>query len=156
MMQRLNGTNPLARYDIATGSTIGCGDLVALNGEGKAVPAADTAGLRVIGVAVDLREGQVEVEVGVFSFANASTNGLSRADRGSVAYVKDKATLDSVGGTNKIAAGIVVDVCDGEVYCDVTAAALAAARLLAAAAVAAAVSDSDSGSATASGSGTAA
>ena len=34
MMQRLNGTRPLGRYEIAGGSTIVSGNLVALNGDG--------------------------------------------------------------------------------------------------------------------------
>ena len=126
MMQRLNGTRPLEKYEIASGSTIVSGNLVALNAEGKAVPAADTAGLRVIGVAESARDGMVEVEDGVFSFVNDTTHALTRADRGKVAYVKDKNTVASTG-TNLIPAGIVVDVCGDEVYLDVTPAALKAA-----------------------------
>ena len=34
---------------------------VALNGDGKAVPAADTAGLKVVGIAKDVSDGYVEV-----------------------------------------------------------------------------------------------
>ena len=127
MMQRLNGTSPLATYEIASGSTIVSGNLVALNGEGKAVPAADTAGLRVIGFADLVRNGTVEVTDGVGSFANDTTNALTRADRGKVAYVKDKETVASTG-TNLIPAGIVVDVYGGEVYIDLTPAAGKAAR----------------------------
>ena len=126
MMQRLNGTRPLARYEIASGSTIAAGNLVALNGDGKAVPAADAAGLRVIGVAERVQNGSVEVMDGNFSFANDTTHALTRADRGKVAYVKDAGTVASQG-TNGIAAGIVIDVFDGEVYLDVTPAAVRAA-----------------------------
>lgn len=126
MMQRLNGTRPLEKYEIASGSTIVSGNLVALNAEGKAVPAADTAGLRVIGVAEYARDGMVEVEDGVFSFVNDTTHALTRADRGKVAYVKDKDTVASTG-TNLIPAGIVVDVHGGEVYLDVSPAAVKAA-----------------------------
>ena len=50
-MNRLHGTMPLARYEIAANATIHAEELVALNAAGKAVPAADTAGLRVIGIA---------------------------------------------------------------------------------------------------------
>ena len=42
-MNRLNGTSPLERYQVADASNITPGQLVALNGDGKAVPAADTA-----------------------------------------------------------------------------------------------------------------
>jgi len=128
-MQRLNGTRPLEKYEIASGSTIVSGNLVALNAEGKAVPAADTAGLRVIGVAEYARDGMVEVGDGVFSFANDTTHALTRADRGKVAYVKDKDTVASTG-TNLIPAGIVVDVHGGEVYLDVTPPAIKAAAAI--------------------------
>ena len=126
MMQRLNGTRPLEKYEIASGSTIVSGNLVGLNAEGKAVPAADTAGLRVIGIAEYARDGMVEVGDGVFSFANDTTHALTRADRGKVAYVKDKDTVASTG-TNLIPAGIVVDVYESEVYLDVSPAAVKAA-----------------------------
>ena len=125
MMQRLNGTRPLEKYEIASGSTIVSGNLVALNAEGKAVPAADTAGLRVIGVAEYARDGMVEVGDGVFSFANDTTHALTRADRGKVAYVKDKDTVASTG-TNLIPAGIVVDVTADGVAVEITPAALKA------------------------------
>jgi len=126
MMLRLNGTCPLEKYEIASGSTVVSGNLVALNAEGKAVPAADTAGLRVIGVAGRGHNGMAEVADGIFSFANDTTHALTRADRGKVAYVKDKDTVASTG-TNLIPAGIVVDVSNGEVFVDVTPAALKAA-----------------------------
>ena len=128
-MQRLNGTRPLDRYGIASGSTIESGNLVALNGDGKAVPAADTAGLRVIGVAERVTDGAVEVTDGVFSFANDTTHALTRADRGKAAFVKDKSTLASEG-TNGVVAGIVIDVYDGEVYVDMTPGALKAAAAI--------------------------
>lgn len=126
MMLRLNGTCPLEKYEIASGSTVVSGNLVALNTEGKAVPAADTAGLRVIGVAEHVHNGMAEVVDGIFSFANDSTHALTRSDRGKVVYVKDKDTVASTG-TNLIPAGIVVDVCSDEVFVDVTPAALKAA-----------------------------
>jgi len=126
-MERLNGTRPLARYEIATGSVIAYGDLVALNNSGKAVPAADAAGLRVIGVAERVAGNEVEVMDGVFSFANDTVNAVTRADRGKLAYIKDSKTVAASGGTCNVVAGIVVDVYEGEVYLDVTPAAVKAA-----------------------------
>ena len=125
-MNRINGTSPLARYEIASGATITPRDIVALNGDGKAVCAADTAGLKVIGVAARVDAGGVEVESGIFSFANDTTHAVARTARGTACYIKDKATVASQG-TNGIAAGIVIDVHDGEVYVDMTPAALKAA-----------------------------
>ena len=136
-MNRINGTSPLARYEIASGATITPHDIVALNGDGKAVPAADTAGLKVIGIAAKVEADGVEVESGIFSFANDTTHAVARTDRGAACYIKDKATVASEG-TNSIAAGLVVDVYDGEVYVAITVPALAAAAAQIAAAAASA------------------
>lgn len=125
-MNRINGTSPLTRYEIASGATITPRDIVALNGDGKAVCAADTAGLKVIGIAAKVDADGVEVESGIFSFANDVSHPVARTARGAACYIKDKATVASEG-TNGIAAGIVIDVYDGEVYVDMTPAALKAA-----------------------------
>ena len=125
-MQRLNGTRPLARYEIASGSTVVSGNLVALNAEGKAVPAADTANLIVIGVSDRIENGSVEIMDGVFSFANDTTHPLTRAHRGKVAFVKNANTV-TASSSNSVPAGIVVDVYEDEVYLDVTPAAIKAA-----------------------------
>lgn len=129
-MNQIRITSPLERYELASGVTIPGGSLVALDGAGKAVPASDTAALRVIGVAEKEVDGTVEVVDGIFSFANDTVNPLTRAHRGRTAFVKDALTVDSTGGTNKIPAGIVVDISDGDVYVDITPAALAAAYAL--------------------------
>lgn len=127
-MNKLNTTMPLARYEIASGSTVAPGNLVALNADGKAVPAADTAGLTVIGFAGRSDAEGLDVHDGVVGFANASgAAALTRADRGAAAYVVDAVTVGK-SSTNSIAAGIVVDVFDGEVFVECTPAALAAAR----------------------------
>lgn len=128
-MNQIYDSRPLARYEIASGATIACGSLVALDGSGKAVSASDTAGLRVIGAAVKTVDGKVEVGCGIIAFANDAGNPLTRADRGKAAFIKDALTVDAAGGTNKITAGIVVDVIDGDVYLDLTPAALAVAEL---------------------------
>lgn len=126
-MNRINASAPLARYEAATGAVIESGNIVALDASGKAVPAADTAGLTVVGVARRVIDGEVEVLDGIFALANDTSKPLTRAKRGSAAYVKDAGTV-AVSGTNSIAAGIVVDVYDDEVYVDMTPAALAAAK----------------------------
>lgn len=117
-MNRLNGTAPLDVYEIASGATIMEGTLVALNGAGKAVSASDTAGLKVIGAAQRVIDQTVAVADGIFSFANDTGNPVTRTMRGALAYVKDASTVDCKGGTNKIAAGVVIEVYNGEVYVD--------------------------------------
>lgn len=135
-MNRLNGTDALARYQVASGSTITPGDLVALNGDGKAVPAADTAGLKIIGVAKSVADGEVEIFNGVVTMGNGtSTAALSRADRGEPVYAVNARTVGKTA-TNKIVAGLMVDLYDGDVYviCDPAAIAAGTARVEAAAA----------------------
>ena len=89
------------------------GALVALNSSGKAVPASDTAGLRVLGRAeTRAKTGEmVTVRSGCFLFKNgSSTAALATADTGGVCYVIDDQTVGKTGGTNSIAAGLVYDV----------------------------------------------
>ena len=79
------------------------GALVALNSSGKAVPASDTAGLRVLGRAeTRAKTGEmVTVRSGCFLGKNgSSTAALEAADQ----------TVGKTGGTNSIAAGLVYDV----------------------------------------------
>lgn len=132
-MSTLNGTRPLAKYEIAASSVIESGNLVALNASGKAVPASDSASIAVIGVADRVMDGFVEVIDGVFSFANDTADPLTRAERGKSAFVKSASTVNKTGGTNKIPAGVVVDVYEDEVYVQVTPTALLAAAAAAAA-----------------------
>ena len=72
-MNRIHGTSPLGRYLIADSTEITPGQLVALNGSGKAVFAADTAGLKIVGVAQEVVDGEVEVFSGIVSLANGSS-----------------------------------------------------------------------------------
>ena len=129
-MSSICNTSALERYEIATGTTIPHYGLVALDGDGKAVPASDTVSCSVIGVAEKEVDGKIEVVSGIFAFANDTDDPLTRADRGKAAFVKDALTVDAAGSANKVVAGIVVDVVDGDVYLDTTPAALAAANAL--------------------------
>ncbi len=131
-MERLNGTTPLARYEIASGETIVAGNIVALNASGKAVPASDAAALKVVGIALRVLDGYVQIDDtdNVVMLANSGTHALARTDRGSVAYVEDASTVASASD-HKIAAGLVVDVTDDGVYVDQSPIALASASLAA-------------------------
>ncbi len=127
-MNKLNGTRPLARYTIATGSTIKVGDLVAINSDDKAIPAAEGANITVIGYAEMVDGGMVEVGDGVVAILGGTTDTVDRFDRGKTAYVEDATHIKITGGTSAVAAGIIVDVYDGEVYIDTTPAAIKAAK----------------------------
>lgn len=126
-MNRLNGTSPLERYQINPDTTIHPGTLVALNSDGNAVPAGDTADLKVIGIARNIENDEVEVFDGIVSLNNAAEGAaLTRADRGSAVYVVDAETVGKTS-TNHIPAGILVDLYGGDVYiaCDPVALAIA-------------------------------
>lgn len=126
-MNKLNGTNPLARYTIVSGGTVRVGDLV-VSGEtaGQVTAASASATTPVIGVASKVLDGEVEVTVGVIALSGSTTNAVTRADRGKPVCVEDARTVAISGST--VGAGLVVDVYDGEVYVDVTPAAVAAAN----------------------------
>jgi len=131
-MERIEKTSPLDFYEIASGATISGGDLVALDSNGKAIPAAVTSGAVVVGYAGAVVSGGVEVKDGIIALGNVSSGGtITRANRGGVAYVHDSATVTTSGGAVKMVAGIVVDVYDGAVMVDVRPSAHAAAAALA-------------------------
>ncbi len=71
-MNKINGTRPLSRYEIAAGAVINCGDLVAINSDGKAVPASESINITVIGYAENVENGAVEVGDGVVALAGGN------------------------------------------------------------------------------------
>lgn len=127
-MNKINGTRPLARYEIAADAVINCGDLVALNGDGKAVPASESVNITVIGYAENIDSGAVEVGDGVVALAGGTTDTITRADRGKAAYVEDATHIKTTGGTAGVPAGIIVDVYGDDIYVDTTPAAIKAAK----------------------------
>lgn len=128
----VSSTQPSALYELAEGVVTEAGEMIALNAEGKAVKASDSAGIRVIGYSVGERSGSVMIGCALIVMANDSTtaNAIIRSDRGAVAYVKDSLTVSRHKGTNGVIAGVIVDVDDEGVTVDMTPAALAAASAL--------------------------
>ena len=104
-------------YPIAAATKIYAGTLVALNSSGNALPAADTVGLTVVGVAnatVDNSAGiagalSIDVERGVFKFTNSSTAAVDPDDKNKLCYVEDDNTVSETT-TNSIPAGLVLQV----------------------------------------------
>jgi hypothetical protein len=112
-------------FKVEEDAVIYAGAMVAVNAAGYLVPAADTAGLAVVGVAhndVDatgLDDGAVSclVDIGVFGFANAGSNGAAQADIGRLVFVKDDQTVqNATGATNDVVAGILVEIDSAGVY----------------------------------------
>ena len=110
---------------IAAATEIYAGTLVARNADGRVVPAADTAGLRVVGRAAadyDNSAGAagditVQIEPGIFKYANSATQAIDADDVGKIALVEDDNTV-AESTTNRVAAGRVVEVASDGVWID--------------------------------------
>lgn len=99
---------------VAGNTLIEAGHMVAVNSSGYAVPAADSAGLTVIGIADEAVDnssgaaGDLQINVRrkkVFGLENDSASPVETAGLGKDVYVKDSTTVSSSGGTNSIVAG---------------------------------------------------
>lgn len=116
------------------------GTIVAKNAAGNAVPAADAAGFVVMGRAegpgnnavgdADNSSGDAgdigcRIGRGIFRWNNSTAHPVSKVHRGQVGYCEDDNTVGTDPGTNKIAAGHIVDVDDDGVWIDTRTAPLA-------------------------------
>jgi hypothetical protein len=111
---------------VATATTIYAGEMVALNAAGYAVPASDTANLRVIGRAEEdvVNAGadgaaKIKVKRGVFKWDNDVTNPVTIASVGLPCYVKTSTSVAvAAGPANDIKAGLVFRVDSDGVWVD--------------------------------------
>ncbi len=101
------------------------GSMVAVNLSGYAVPAADTAGLSVIGRAEAYSDNTganylstktIQIGRGVFRWANGSS--ITNGEIGQLAYCLDDQTVKTSGITNNIIAGVIVEVDTSGVWVD--------------------------------------
>jgi len=105
---------------VAASIKVEAGHMGAVNASGFAVPASDTAGLKVMGrieETVDNTAGaNGDNSVGIlrnqaFHWANSATNPLTVADIGGDAYVEDSITVtNDAGATSNIVAGKILGV----------------------------------------------
>ena len=105
-------------YSREAAATIYAGALAAQNADGKAVPASDAAGLVVLGRAeTGANAGfSVLIRKGAYLCNNGEgAEALTGADIGKECFVVDDNTVGKVGGTNKVKAGIVLDVTENGV-----------------------------------------
>ena len=100
---------------VAAGVKITAGCLVCVKGNGYAVPASDTSGLKMAGVAVETvdntngSDGDKSVRVyrrGLFTFDDS---GAVQADIGKVFYIVDEHTITNASTTAGIAGGVCVE-----------------------------------------------
>lgn len=104
-----------AGYPVAANTKIYAGAMVCLGADGYAVPAADTAGLKFVGVSrqyVDNTGGDDGAQTvlvwkdGVFDFAAA---GMTAADVGKPVFVGDDQTV-ALTTTNGVGCGIITEM----------------------------------------------
>ena len=116
-------------FPVAANTKIYAGSLVCANSTGYAVPAADTAGLKFAGVALEQADntgaanGASTVRLrrsGAFQFDAAS---ITQAMVGTAMYIVDDHTMDDASGpTNDIRIGVLVKyVADTQGWVDITA-----------------------------------
>jgi hypothetical protein len=116
-------------FPVAGSTKIYAGSLVCTNTSGYAVPAADTAGLRFLGVALEQADntsganGAKTLRLrrsGAFEFDASS---ITQAMVGTAMYVVDDHTMDDAAGpVNDIRIGILVKyVADTKGWVDITA-----------------------------------
>jgi hypothetical protein len=105
----------LQPFPVATGAVIYAGALVCLNAAGYLVPAADTATLKFVGVAIEAKDntagqnGDLKCLVrreGVFRFKATS---IAQASAGDIMYAKDDETFDE-SSDNGIRVGRLVEI----------------------------------------------
>ncbi len=136
-------TGTIISAPVAAGAKIFAGALVAFNASGYLVPASDTAGLRVAGVAdeaADNMDGQngaasVKVSRGAFKLGNSASKAVAQANVGGVVYVEDDETV-AKESTKSVVAGVALELDGDGVWVDVSiAGAITAANAFATAAV---------------------
>jgi hypothetical protein len=120
---RANGD--LVYSPVAANTRIWLGSLVARDANGRAVPASNTAGLRVIGRAeetIDNTAGaagdqSINLRLGVFKFGNSATSAIVQADVGKMAVVEDDNTV-AIAASNRVCAGRILAVESDGVWID--------------------------------------
>lgn len=120
----------LLAVKVAESTKIEAGKMVGVNSSGYAVEGADTAGIRILGVAdetVDNSSGSngdetVRIRKGkVFKFDNSATNAVDVADAGSLVFVEDDETVADSAGTNGVVAGRCIEVVSDGVWVEIPA-----------------------------------
>ncbi|MBL4901102.1 MAG: hypothetical protein JKY62_00430 [Desulfocapsa sp.] len=99
---------------VAATAIVFAGGMAAANAAGFITPAADAAGLTVMGMAEEQvdnsagADGDLSVAIRrkkTFIFKNSGSNAVTVALHGKNVYVEDDETVSSAGGTNSIVAG---------------------------------------------------
>lgn len=113
---------------LAGGAVVDAGKMAAVNAAGYGVPAADAAGLTVVGITRESKDntGGSDGDLSVtlmrkkgFFLANSAANPVTRALLYRDVYVEDAATVSSNSGTNGIVAGTCTGIEPGGVWVEI-------------------------------------
>lgn len=105
----------LKSYLVKGATKIFEGSIVGVNSSGYALPAADAAGIKVVGVANETvdntagADGALNIVVRTFVLAKFDATSITQAMVGQVMYVVDDHTFDDTVGTNGITAGVLAE-----------------------------------------------
>ncbi len=106
---------------VAALASVFAGTIVARDAAGTAVPASDTAGLRVLGRAEHdaIAAESIQIRRGCFLWANSAAHPLTAASVGKLCYVEDDSTVAATS-TNLIVAGRVMEITAEGAWVDTT------------------------------------
>ena len=102
-------------YPVAASTLIYDGAMVAINSGGYAIPAADAASLKVVGIAENRADnssgsnGDIKVTVRAPIIGRFAATSITQAMVGQMMYVVDDQTFDDAAGTNGVKAGKLVE-----------------------------------------------
>jgi hypothetical protein len=122
---------------VAASTKIEAGKMVGVNSAGYAVEAADTSGIKVLGVAEETKDnssgsnGDLTVRIRshkIFKFKNSGSNAVDVADAGTLVFVEDDETVADAAGTNGVVAGRCIEVATDGVWVEIPAAPQVAAQ----------------------------
>lgn len=128
----LGDISPVLAFTIYAAEKMYVGGMAVIDYTDEVQMAADTQGLRVIGLVGQYVDNTADGETiakiyrGIFRFANSATSPVPRSAIGQVCYVEDDHTVAG-WSTNLVSAGIVHDVDSSGVWVDMRPEALAAA-----------------------------
>ena len=106
------GIHYTREFTVAAGNTVYAGGITAVDSSGKAIPAASSGAITVVGRAENTAAGgeTVRTRSGMFLYSPVSSGAFAANDVNKTCYVKDDQTVTLTGGTSAVVAGVVRDV----------------------------------------------
>ena len=115
------GIHYTREFTVAAGSTVYAGGITAVDSSGKAIPAASSGAITVVGRAENTAAGgeTVRTRSGMFLYSPVSSGEFTASDQNKACYVNDDQTVTLTGGTAAVVAGVVRDVLSDGVVAEI-------------------------------------